>query len=285
MTTAGIDHQQQQPAVSGPLEDVKELVSSVSVTTAMQPHSPPLRNTTRNPDSIQGRRENESRMDYLHRVLDRVAELGERKPAAKKMTTCNDHDANYLLVDGSQEAPPPPPPSYDEALALGLFLDEKLALNDSTPEGSTTSFAASDSYDHISAGPGRRRRSRPLHLTASAQMSSTSQAQDDHHFPQPRRRRPARNGSLLDQAHSLTSEESVRAEMERIQRELAVDDDEDGTTNTSTIRSKDHVFQYPPALEPLTQQPSSEEPGSLQLVTRRGNLPSLKDAQRRPYVG
>ena len=242
---------------------------------------PPL--SSAKPDSIQGRRASETRKDYLHRVLDRVTELGERKPAAKTEAFCNHGNTK-------QEQPelPPPPPSYDEALALGLFLDEKLGLPDGANEEGTSpaaSYTSTRSHDNNS----RRslRRSRPLHHHTAPQDEHRTKLDQPSH-QQATRRRSARKGSMVEQAHSLASEESVQAEIERIQRQFA-DNDEDSNTNMSrsTNRSRDSIYKIPSALEPASQgrKEESESGRSLFRVTKRENLPSMKDAQSRPYVG
>ena len=250
---------------------------------------PPPAPCTAKYDSIQGRRASESRTEYLHRVLDRVTELGERKPTAKK-------EAPSIHGNTPQEAspppPPPPPPSYDEALALGLFLDEKLALTEGLHEEGT-SYATASSHSHGNDSRRSLRRSRQPNHT----FSQTQAVDNDHHtqhdqpssHPQSTRLRSARKGSLVERAHSLASEESVRAEMELIQREFAAEDDEDTSTkmSRSTNRSRDSIYKYPPALDATTQgtEEEFESGGSLPLVTRRENLPSMRDAQSRPYVG
>lgn len=236
-------------------------------------------------DSIQGRGTSESRKEYLRRVLDRVTELGERKPAAKKEVTPCIHGKT---TPTSQ--PPPPPPSYDEATALGLFLDEKLALDDGTTKEST-SYATASSHSHDNNSRRRSlRRSRPSPHTSSQEDERHTQIDRPSH-QQPRHHRSAPKGSLVERAHSLASEESVRAEMERIQRDFA-DHDEDTSTKVSrsTNRSSDSMYKYPPALESPSinhekGEEESESEGSLLLVTKRENLPSIKDAQSRPYIG
>ena len=243
---------------------------------AVQPPLAPAKS-----DSIQGRRASESRKDYLHRVLDRVTELGERKPPAKKEAPSN---------HGSH----PPPPSYDEAMALGLFLDEKLGLactDGKNEEG--TSYTTASSHSHGNNSRRTLQRSRPMNhassYTQEKEMDHRTQHDHPSHRQPPARRRSARKGSLVERAHSLASEESVRAEMERIQREFAAEDDEDTSTkmSRSTNRSRDSIYKYPPALDATTQgtEEEFESGGSLPLVTKRENLPSMRDAQSRPYVG
>ena len=157
-------------------------------------------------DSIQGRGTSESRKEYLRRVLDRVTELGERKPAAKKEVTPCIHGKT---TPTSQ--PPPPPPSYDEATALGLFLDEKLALDDGTTKEST-SYATASSRSHDNNSRRRSlRRSRPSPHTSSQEDERHTQIDRPSH-QQPRHHRSAPKGSLVERAHSLASEESVRAD-------------------------------------------------------------------------
>ena len=241
---------------------------------AVQPPLAPAKS-----DSIQGRRASESRKDYLHRVLDRVTELGERKPPAKKEAMSN---------HGSH----PPPPSYDEAMALGLFLDEKLGLTGGTNEEGT-SYTTASSHSHGNNSRRTLRRSRPMNHASShtqeEEMDHRTQHDHPSHRQPPARRRSARKGSLVERAHSLASEESVRAEMERIQREFAAEDDEDTSTkmSRSTNRSRDSIYKYPPALDATTQgtEEESESGGSVLVVTKRENIPSMRDAQSRPYVG